>query len=371
MSYKTQYINKKERLLNDVTICKENRNLFKEFFSWEEVKLKRKNNLRELDEGCYKTLYEYTIRLPTVNKFFKNKPWVKLTEDDIKKVYNDLEDGKIKNMFGKPYIERKTYYNKIMKSKPFEIAGKKEFAKKVIEFYSPKKDEEVRFIEEEDFMQLQRVAIKDNHKLLLWLAWDIGENVNSLLQLKKKNFVRQLEPQTKEVEYLIYLGKDILKRARTQRSEPTLYSETVYLLEQTLKELKEDDYLFNFDYRNAKKIFDRAVRITNIKCKPKGDKPTWKDLRSGMACHLLKKGWTTDEVNSRLGHKPSSRELDKYINYLALDRHKPKKKLYDNQLQKILEELEIRKGNEKLLNIRVKNIEKEFAELRKDMENLK
>ena len=36
----------------------------------------------------------------TLNKWFDNKPWVKLDKKDIKKVYDDLEDGKIKNKNG-------------------------------------------------------------------------------------------------------------------------------------------------------------------------------------------------------------------------------------------------------------------------------
>jgi hypothetical protein len=370
MTFKNQYINKKPLFLNDKSINPNNRKLFKEFLDYEENKLKRTNGLRELDENSYKTLYEYIIRLKTVNLWFKDKAWNDLTKSDIEKVYNDLEDGKIKNARGQPFKERKNFYNKIFKSKPFKMVGKDEIAREVIQYYKPSR-EEVRFIDEDDFMKLQRTAIKDNHKLLLWLAWDIGENVNSLLQLKKKNFIRQIEPQTKETEYLIYLDKDILKRTRKQRSEPTLYAETVYLLEQTLKELKEEDYLFDFDYRNAKKIFDRAVRITNIKCKPKGDKPTWKDLRSGMACHLLKKGWTSDEVNGRLGHKFSSSEIDKYLNYLALDRHEPKKKLYNNQLQTIMKELEEIKSREKLRSIRDDQTVKVIDTLKKEVEIIK
>ena len=81
---------------------------------------------------------------------------------------------------------------------------------------------------------------------------------------------------------------------------------------------------------------------------PGNDMIRWKDLRSGMACHLLKQGWTTDEVNFRLGHKPSSREIDVYVSYLAVDRRKPKKKVYDSSLHKIQLELEASRSRERL-----------------------
>ena len=41
-----------------------------------------------------------------------------------------------------------------------------------------------------------------------------------------------------------------------------------------------------------------------------------------MACNLLEKVWTTDEIKSRMGHKPSSTVLDVYVNYKALNKKK-------------------------------------------------
>lgn len=49
-----------------------------------------------------------------------------------------------------------------------------------------------------------------------------------------------------------------------------------------------------------------------------------------MACHLLRNGWSTDEVNARLGHTPHSDALDAYINFLALDRDRPKHRMAQN-----------------------------------------
>ena len=59
MTFKNNYINAKAMLLNDTSVAEYNRNLFSEFFEWEERKLKRINELSELDESSYKTLYGY------------------------------------------------------------------------------------------------------------------------------------------------------------------------------------------------------------------------------------------------------------------------------------------------------------------------
>lgn len=363
MGYKERYINAKHNLISNSETCKENRELFSVFFDYEERKLKRQNNLPSLDENCYRTLYGYVIKFKNINKWFNNKPWKNLTKADIQRVYDDLEDGRIKTRYGTTFKDREGYYNKIFRSKPFELAGKKELVLEVMEFYKKKDKEDVRFINEETFRKLVSVAINPVHKFLFWLAFDIGENINALLQLKRRNLSRQKNPHTGEAEYCINLQKEILKRSRKPRTEITNYKETVEYADIVLEDLKDDEPIFKFRYRQANKIIDRAVKITGTKCIPNNEKVTWKDLRSSMACDLLRKGWTTDEVNARLGHRPSSVEIDKYVNFLALNRHRSKKKLYHNDLDKVQQELEKSKGREKLLEIRMKNLQEEMAEL--------
>ena len=73
-----------------------------------------------------------------------------------------------------------------------------------------------------------------------------------------------------------------------------------------------------------------------------------------MACHLLRSGWTRDEVNARLGHKPSSQVLDAYINFLALDRHKPKEKLRVARLADIEKSMEESRQREKVMSMRLR-----------------
>ena len=94
---------------------------------------------------------------------------------------------------------------------------------------------------------------------------------------------------------------------------------------------------------------------------------TWKDLRSGMACHLLKVGWTVDEVNARLGHAPHSSEIDRYINYLALDRRKPKKKLREHTMAALQADLRAVRRREKLLAARLRRYEAERTELQHEV----
>lgn len=366
MPCKNRYGKAKAKLLGDTSICDANRQLFSEFFEFEEYKLKRQNGLRELDAACYKTLYGYVVRLRNVNRWFNNKPWRNLTREDIRRVYDDLEDGRIMNQRGVPFEDRASYYNKVFKSKPFRLAGKSELAKEVIEF-SIRSEKAVRYVTEETFRTMVSVVANPKHLLLFWLAWDIGENVGALLQLTKNDFRRQRNEHTGEAEYLVNLPQSKIKRSRQTRSEPTLYPETVRYADMVLTDLSDDELVFGFGHRHALQIIHRVARKSSAKCMPQGEPPTWKDLRSGMACHLLKSGWSREEVDARLGHTPNSSALNAYINFLAIDRGRPKKKLFDSSLRDLQFQLEETLRREKLTRMRLQKQEEDNGALRSEL----
>ncbi len=295
------YERTKQAFLSDPDICPENRELFTEFFAFEEHKLKRVNGLPDIDNGCCKTLLGYITRMSNVNLWFQNKPWRDLTKEDIQRVYDDLEEGRIKRRDGQPFQDRSSYYNKIFKSKPFRLAGKDGLAKDVIEF-STNSPKIVRYVTEESFRRLVSVVRNPVHQLLLWLAWDIGENIQTLLALTREDFISQVNRHSGEREYIVNLPASKLKRSRLSRSEVTLYPETARWLDLVLPSAPlNDGYLFNSGYRAAAKMLAKAVATSGATSMPHGDPLRWKDLRSGMACHLLRAGWTRDEVNARLG----------------------------------------------------------------------
>ncbi len=327
MTLQPAYERAKAALLADPSICSANRALFAEFFAYEEYKLTRQNGLPRLDEGCYRTLYGYIQRFRNVNAWFGNTPWADVTKEDIKRVYDGLEDGSIRTRSGGQFQDRSSYYSKVFKSKPFRMAGKAELAREVIEFAIPH-SRPVRFLTEDTFRRMVVAATNARHRLLLWLAWDIGENIGTLLQLTKRDFVSQINRYTGEREYLVRLERHKLKRSRRPRSELTLYQETTTLLDELLPGLAPDERFFPFGYRYAGKVLDAIVERTKASTQPTDAPVRWKDLRSGMACHLLRSGWSLDEVNARLGHTPHSDALDAYVNFLALDREKPKERMH-------------------------------------------
>jgi len=386
--FKDRYIKKKEDLLSDDKVNSNNRQVIGRFLQFEEYKLKRKEGLSEVDERSYKTLYGYAGRLRRLNEWFKNKDWTELTEEEIKKLIDDLEDGNIINKYGKRYSDRSLYYQ-MMQGKLFALVQKDHIVRRITEEFSIRGREfnkEVRFIDEETFRKIVDCAITTEHRCLMWAAFDTGENICSLLSLEKDDFKRQINPDSNEPEYVVVFSKENLKRSRTPRSEITNYKETVSYLDIVLNDLKpstkkisnkymdtknlseihNENKLFKFGFKAAETLLKRAVEKAHARCLPGGQRVTWKDLRSSMACDLLKKGWNRDEVNARLGHRPSSRIIDSYINYLALDRKGSKKKLYDGNLRQLEVELEQQKEANKLQGLRFENLKKEQEQMKEE-----
>jgi hypothetical protein len=363
LDLKTRYEKRKKKLLKD---SENNHKVFTEFLEWEERKLKRTNGLMELDNKCYKTLILYVHYFFNVEKWFNGKDWRKLTKKDIQKVYDNLEDGKILNKFGKPLKDKLSYYNKVFKSKPFEIVGKKELSKEVIE-YTYQINSSVRFITKKDFESIVNFGLQKNiYKLLFWLMWDLGENVGSILQLRKDDFIEQ-EDSNGDKEYNVILRKDILKRSRTSRTIPINYNDTHKLLELVLPTLEEREQLFNFGTRSVEITMKRIVTELGIKCNCDDGKeylPTPKDLRSGMTCHLLSIGWSTDEIKGRLGHNPSSRVIDRYASYLALNGRKLKEKVRENVISKFEKQIDDYQQKERLSSDRILGLQNEIRNIK-------
>ncbi len=388
MTFKERYLRNKQLLLEDPIINSDNKEVIRKFFEFEEYKLKRKEGLTEVDEHSYKTLTHYITRIKKINQWFNNKSWKDLTEEEIKKVIDDLEDGVIKTHKGKRYEDRSLYYQ-MLGGKFFALVNKNHIAENILEEFSIRGREfnkQVRFIEEESFRKIANCALAPEHKCLLWLAFDIGENIGTLISLEKKDFQKQINPDTNEPEYLVILSKDKLKRSRTARSEITNYRETVEFLDIVLDNLKPtykqvsnkyirgrklseyytEDRLFKFEMKAADKFLRRAVELSGVRCIPGGESVTWKDLRSSMACDLLKKGWTVDEINARLGHTPASRVISRYVTYLSLDRRKPKAKVYQGNLKNLEMDLEKQKELNKLQLLRFENLKKEQDRMKEE-----
>ena len=130
-----------------------------------------------------------------MNRWFDNKPWKRLTRKDIQRVYDDLKEGRIAALRGGPVKDRQSFYNRILRGKPFQLAGKAEIAREVMQFSRRIENSDVRFIPEATFRGLVDVMIQPDHRLLAWLCFDIGENASSILALQKADVNGDHDPE--------------------------------------------------------------------------------------------------------------------------------------------------------------------------------
>jgi len=158
----------------------------------------------------------------------------------------------------------------------------------------------------------------------------------------------------------VWLPQAQLKRSRNPRSEFTLHPETAKYLDIVLEGLSDDDKVFNFGYRQSLKFFDSACKRAKVVCEVTKRKASWKDLRSGMVIYLFNNGWNSDDINLRLGHNVTSKELEAYFSYAGANGKRAKKSHINNSLQEVKEEMEETKKREKYNIQKMKEMEKKI-----------
>jgi len=351
------YERRKGEFLDTEGLCEANKELYSKFFAWEENKLLKINDIQELDDACYRTLKSYLQKLKNVNVWFKNEPLKNITKEDFEQVYNGIETGSIKNKKGMPFKDKKGYYSKIFCSKLFRMIGKSEMAKEIIDEFgtTKKKKQKPKYIREEDFRKVVDACNLQKHKLLTWLCFDFGENIFTMLQLKKSDFERNIREG--RVEYKLYFREEILKRSRDKVCDVNNYDETAKFLDGHLTDLQEDENLFDFSYHSAVKFLKRAIRISKVRCRPRPtDSITWKVLRNSMMCDLASKGWDSFQIKKRAGHKPSSTVIDIYLNLEAVEDGNSKSKVDVSQIDHLRHELTETKHREKIIQVQLRTV---------------
>ncbi|MFH1607191.1 MAG: site-specific integrase [Nanoarchaeota archaeon] len=337
----------------------------------------------------YKTLMKEVTFMKQLDHLFKDKKLKDLTKEDIKYVYQGLEKGTIKSLKGNPLSEgsRQDYYKKVFKGGFFKFIGKSDFAKEIIKRRF-EEHKEVRFFEFEDFQKMVKFSKSLDHSLFMWLALDAGVEMGAMLQILKSDFTKESDEVSNTKYWVLHVRKEISKKSRQKRDIYIYFNETSDLLSAYLPTLTDDQRLFDWSPRNTYKFIKDYSNRANIKVKPGNEPISPKDFRSSCATYFLKQEWTTDQVKGRLGHSPSSKEIDRYVNYFGLNQAsfiRKKKQIdfgnYKEKYAEITEELKhIRLENRKLSNLEVTNsslkqdmlvMKEEMALMKKDNEELK
>lgn len=347
-----------------------NRDLVVKWINHKKLELENVNGYeKEAQVRYYNTLYkQLTTYMVNVLYWFNHKNLQDITSEDIKKIYVGLEEGSLATIKGRKnlsYRTRKDFYGRVFKGGFFKFIGKDKMAEKVIKRKFVEASE-VKFFEFKILKIITDNTATNSHRLAFWLMFDTGIEVKALCQLTKKDF--EWIKEEKDSYYMLHVEKNISKKSRRKRDIYVHFNETNVLLKTHLKRLENDEKLFNFKppalYHALKKVVDEFKLTT----RPGGKSITLKDFRSSMATYFLSQGFSTDFVKQRLGHAPSSTEIDRYVNYLGISQKKQRKKAKEIELKDIQDKYE--KLEEQLRHVLQQN-NKQAKEIKYIRENWK
>ncbi|MCB9361896.1 site-specific integrase [Candidatus Woesearchaeota archaeon] len=372
----------KKSLSKREDILPSNLKLFTDWLAIKEDELfRRKGGDEEAKIRYTKTLMKYVTLLKLTNRLFKNKDLRKITEDDIRKVFVGLEKDKLKNAQGKPLgAGTKTdLYNKIFKSGFFEYIGKKELACKLV-IIEKDGESEVEFFELEELLRMVEYTTGVRNKLFLFFLFDTGFRIGEALQITKKDCVKRHNVVSDRDEYRIRVLKQASKSKVTHYAT-TVLPQTVEFLNVYLKDLKNGELLFPFGHTNARMLIHRVTTKAKVVAQPEKKAIKLHTFRKSCATHLLKKGYSIDFVKARLGHKPSSTVIDRYVSYLGLDEEQQVGKIQKvdykellNAYQETMDKLQAISENSKLeqkkLTEKISSMELQNKELKGQLDRV-
>lgn len=311
--------------------------------------LKKEEHLRDINGynklaliRTNKTLYKELLLLKNTLYWFNSWNLKTISELEIKQIFQGLETGQVKSISGKSLSEntKKDYYKKVFKGVNtfFAFLGKNDIAKKVIKRRFIE-EEEVRFFEYDTLIEIVDHTISDIHKLLYMLMFDTGIELNAVLQLRKSDFVKYYDEELRQDYYKVNARQEISKKHRQKRNLDILDGRLNNLLVSYLKNLQDDDLVFNITPQSLRKKLNRLVKKLNLKTRGEVCKfIRLKDFRSSCANFLLDKGFSTEFIKVRLGHKFSSKVIDRYLSYRGINQEKVRKEITKLNLDKVQNE---------------------------------
>ncbi len=388
-----RYENHKVKFFKQIRANKKiNRENAEEVIKWLNKKEESLSLKKGLDNAAKirwsKTMDHYITLLYNVLIWFK-QPLKDLTEAEFKQFFKDFESGNIKSKNGKNIAKstRIDYYNKIFKSHFFAELDLRDMARRVIDV-EHNKDGEVRFFTKEDLDSMIKLSNQLNHKLLWTLMYDTGARIGTILNLRKGDFEKRYNKDTKQDYYLIHIRKDYTKSKR-DRTVATWLPETTELLKLYFKKKlipqqkrnNKGDFIVGYDYsetewQNEDLVFSigyttvitQVKRIglkSRVKTKPDDLPINIHDFRRSSATYWLGRGISIDSIKKRLGHKPSSTVIDKYVNYLGLDEEMETKQIQEGNYKEMIDQAKETREKLIVLDQRLKERDKQMEDMQK------
>lgn len=264
-------------------------------------------------ERSYTRLYSLKDRIVFFGKTFKNKPFDKITKNEIHEVISKMRKGEIVKSNGKPYKatgeyvkDFKSLWGWMRRTGRVEEDITQDLARK-----DEKKPAWV-YLGEEKFKTLANSALSD-YRVLLWFAFDSGARPQELFSIKINDFSKDFTEVHIRQEYAKVgsFGRKIKLKLCT-----SLIKEYV-----KVHNLKSDDYLilkklpaFNkYLGELAKRLFGDEIS----EAREKYSNLTLYDVRHNSACYWLPRYPKTGSLMYRFGWK-TEKEIAYYSEFLGM-----------------------------------------------------
>ena len=279
-----------------------------------------------------------------VNRGIK-KDLQKATREDIEKFITKLNKNEFLREDGKPYSgNTKSDIKKFLKQFYKWLLGESEFYPKQVSWLKTKisKDEkpkEKETLSYEEIIKLSEGFDKAEYKILVLLLFDSGFRIGELLSCKKKDLTLEDFERGKKCYWL-----KCNDSKTTPRKVPVpLFTDDINNFVNTAyyKNIKDDELLYPKTYNALHKaIKETAEKVLGKRISPHS-------LRHSSATYYSKMyDGNMNLIGERYGWSFDSKELKTYIRRSGAYQKQGVKKVYDDELTKVREELkEIRKQN--------------------------
>lgn len=320
-----QYERIKELIREDEKISPHNQDLLLSWLEEKENTLKRRKGRELQDELRWsKTLSKVGRLAKMVAEWVGTRPLDELTPAELTKIYDDLEEGNITKSDGKPYSRatRTDFYNRLFKSDFGKFMGWRDEAREIM-VLEKREDAPVKYFTKDTLKKLVAGTHSLKYKTLYWLLFDTGLRVGEALNLRKGD-VQEMKDEKNPYRLIIRASTTKSKRDRYVKLWSNESNEILGAWLSANSEFDEETLLFPMNYAAVKKHLSVSSEQLKLYTEPDRKRLAPHDFRRSCATYWLTQGVSIDLIKARLGHKPSSAVIDRYVSYLGLDENPEK-----------------------------------------------
>jgi hypothetical protein len=328
---KTALQNQKESIKDFQSLNPHNYKLILSWLNnWEERSMSRRGHTPENKIRIAKTLAKYYQISKQLMHWFKDVNMTKMNREQMMRVRDDIHtlnnplplSDKHKRSKRKKLSQNTIHdiYRKVLigsKGVFHHVSSPKHLLAKEIFQIDQCINKEVDDVSMDDIKKMANSATLPLHKLWLWLLFDLGSRLTETLLLTR-GAVTSVDTSSNKPNYEITL-KGATTKSQQSLSSQLINKEVIDLLRWHLDNLDNDPdttdrtRLFEFSPRMGEKVIRTLSTRSGVTARPTKKQPTPHTIRRSNARYLYEKGYDLEEINTRQGRHPQSKELWRYL----------------------------------------------------------